>query len=163
MDDKLVVKKLDPSAENKMKISDFIYEIKDIFPNTFGNKENPVNIEDYITKIFTYGVCICAEVGGVVTGICMGYMNDYETKKAYITLIGVNPNTQSRGLGTKLMECMKLESRNAGMKYIRASPHHQNTGAIKFYAKNGFIPTEHDFKSASTEYLDARLPLICHL
>lgn len=123
------------------------YDVK----NTFENLENEVNIDDYLHKIFQFG-----KVFGVYEknadkyfGFSAVYMNDFETKTAYITLIGVSKDYKHKHIGTKLLLFSEEKAKEFGMEFMRLEVKKNNSVAISFYKKNNY---EYDNKETDTSF-----------
>lgn len=55
--------------------------------------------------------------------------------------IGVNRNTQSKGVGQKLMFELEITMKASGVKYLSLTTDaYNNENALKFYRKSGFMP-----------------------
>lgn len=120
---------------NELKLISFLKQIDNIFPVSLSQK---VNIEDYAKKQLTHGVVICADISGKIVGILLGYANDTLNKRAYIGTIGIVTECQSKGIGKKLIDEMKQYSKKMGMDKIGLHTHKTNSGAIRFYTREGF-------------------------
>ena len=90
-------------------------------------------------KIDRYADFFIAEENGNIYGYAAMYNNNFETRIAYITMIGVVEAYQRQNIGSKLMyACIKSAKEN-GMIGLRLEVLNTNTKAISFYKKFGFI------------------------
>ncbi|WP_375562657.1 GNAT family N-acetyltransferase [Bernardetia sp. OM2101] len=61
----------------------------------------------------------------------------YASSEVYLYDLGVNPNFQRQGIGTKLMENIKEYSKNLGYKELFVQADLEDNHAIDFYKKTG--------------------------
>ena len=66
-----------------------------------------LNFEDLIDKISCNANVISACINGQVAGYCAYYMNDFESREAYITLIAVDEDFRANHLGTIMLDYIK--------------------------------------------------------
>ena len=93
-------------------------------------------------KICSYSKFTAAKINGVTAGYAAVYANNIQTRIAYLTLIGVRPEFQKRHIGARLLsECERIAREN-GMISMKLEVRDANTGAIKFYKKNGYRSAE---------------------
>jgi ribosomal protein S18 acetylase RimI-like enzyme len=96
-----------------------------------------VDLLTYSTKISKLGNVFFANLDNKDVGIVAFYMNP-ESKKTFITIIGVLPKYQGRGIGKFLLDLVQDDSSKKGMHCIELEVDKVNTSAISFYDKNGF-------------------------
>ena len=96
------------------------------------------NFEDFIDKISCNANVISVCINGQVAGYCAYYMNDFESREAYITLIAVDEDFQANHLGTIMLDYIKAVAVINGFIYIRLEVHDNNVRAIRFYEHNNF-------------------------
>ncbi len=65
-------------------------------------------------------------------------INDFEAE-SHITNIGVAPDVQRRGLGSRLLKILMLVSRECGMKTISLEVRRSNHDAQRLYERLGFV------------------------
>lgn len=75
-------------------------------------------------------------------GLCACYMNNYDTKVAYITHIEVHPEYKHQGLGSKIMDATIAEAKSKGFNRIQLEVHKDNGVALLFYERFGFCNVE---------------------
>lgn len=73
-----------------------------------------------------------------MAGYCAYYMNDFESREAYITLIAVDEDFQANHLGTIMLDYIKAVAVINGFICIRLEVHDNNVRAIRFYEHNNF-------------------------
>lgn len=81
-------------------------------------------------------------------GFIAFYCNNEANKVGYITQIGVKKETQSSGIGKRLMNVAYSTCKEKGMKIIRLEVSKLNNKAIRFYEKEGFKYYEDASKSS---------------
>lgn len=103
--------------------------------------------EDYFRKRLKGGdgVCFVAETDGEIVGYLAGGIIEpynYRTIKKQTELENtlVRENFRGRGIGEKLFNEFLKWSREQGAERIKVSASVDNSGAIKFYERAGFIP-----------------------
>lgn len=96
------------------------------------------NFEDFIDKISCNANVISVCINGQVAGYCAYYMNDFESREAYITLIAVDEDFQANHLGTIMLDYIKAVAVINGFICIRLEVHDNNVRAIRFYEHNNF-------------------------
>jgi len=121
---------------NAKEICLFIKRFDCIFPHL---KEKIDSYESYSKKLEKYASVVISKINDELCGILIYYANNMESKTAYISLIGVFPNYQGRGLGELLLDYCIENSRLNGMKRLSLEVDLDNSSAISFYKRNGFI------------------------
>lgn len=66
------------------------------------------------------------------------YVNDFQNKTAYISLIAVRKDSQKTGIGASLITWCEKIARNRGMKLLRLEVNKTNAVARAFYEKQDF-------------------------
>lgn len=98
--------------------------------------------EAYTTRIFRELYHDCAELFFVATRFrrIVGYMvTCTESKQAEIVSIGVHPNYQKLGIGTRLMEHTVTELSKRKIQRVELMVRTTNTAGAHFYRKFGFM------------------------
>ncbi|MGF1943684.1 GNAT family N-acetyltransferase [Enterococcus casseliflavus] len=72
-------------------------------------------------------------------GLIAGYMNDFKTKKSYISLLFVDVDYGNKGVATQLIKHFEKKSIEKGMSSIEVRTIKANNIAIYLYLKNKFI------------------------
>ena len=117
----------------------YLYKIDKIFPDPMSSR---VNIEEHMIKLFSRGVVLVALSSGEICGILLGYINDFELRRAYLATLGVSADVRSMGVGTKLLTTFADMATKKNMDYIGLHVHRENPRAIKFYERHGFTQTQ---------------------
>lgn len=103
---------------------------RDNFPEIF---EKVTRYADFFTAYFNDGKEMRNPVGYAAV-----YANDYDNKKAFITLICVKPEMQGLHVGSKLINACFQLARERDMRIIRLETMQNNLKAISFYKHHGF-------------------------
>lgn len=127
------------NKKNTMLLKSFLSQINNDFPIPLNQK---INIDDYLNKIFTNGEVIVAIENNEIVGLLTGYLNDLLNRKGYISILGIINEKSGLGLGTALLQKYISYAKEKNMEKIILNTDSSNTGAIKFYEKNGFIFNE---------------------
>ncbi|MCL2574017.1 MAG: GNAT family N-acetyltransferase [Defluviitaleaceae bacterium] len=79
-----------------------------------------------------------AEYEGVVVGMCIGrIMTCVNFKELWVDEFSVNPSVQGLGVGSRLIQYVKLETEKEGIANMALTTQ-VGSPAVKFYEKNGF-------------------------
>lgn len=100
--------------------------------------QNVTCIQHYWRK-FIKRYFIFAYQGNVSIGYCVLYANNSETRNAYISLIAVRPEYQNLHIGKQLIETCLQIAESYGMQTCSLEVRKNNTSAIRFYQRNGFV------------------------
>lgn len=120
---------------DKETIKNIIIKYDELFTKSVVKSQN---FEDFIDKISCNANVISACLNGHVAGYCAYYMNDFESREAYITLIAVDKEFQADHLGTIMLDYIKAVAVINGFIGIRLKGHDNNVRAIRFYEHNNF-------------------------
>lgn len=121
---------------NKETIKNIIIKYDELFTKSVVKSQN---FEEFIDKISCNANVISACINGQVVGYCAYYMNDFESREAYITLIAVDEDFQANHLGTIMLDYIKAVAVINGFIGIRLEVHNDNINAIRFYEHNNFV------------------------
>lgn len=72
-------------------------------------------------------------------GLLSIYCNDYISRKAFITSIGIEPNYSGKGIAQKLLQYGITHVKEKGFLVLELEVNRKNDNAINFYKKNAFI------------------------
>ena len=100
-------------------------------------------IEEYIQKILTNGIMLIAMHGDSLLGLCGFYCNDYKSKVAFLTTIGVSPSCRNKGVASLLIKEAIANAREHGMQTMRLETSPYNIKAQSLYKKHGFSEYKH--------------------
>lgn len=101
-----------------------------------------VPIGDYVSKIYTKSTIIPFISEGDLKGFISFYCNDSDRKRAFLSMIIVAKDYRSKGVGKLLFNASleylkKLEFKTYSLEVLK-----NNTVAIEFYTKFGFVVKE---------------------
>lgn len=130
------------SKVNFFKVNDSseIYTLLCQFQTVFPHLSEKIeSLEVYAEKLSRCALCYKCVLEKKAVGILIFYANDLITRTAYISLIGILPEWQGKGLGQNLLDYCIAVSLTQGMKILQLEVDDDNTVAIRFYQKHGFI------------------------
>lgn len=84
-----------------------------------------------------------------LVGLCACYMNDYNTKTAYITHIAISPQYRGCGYGKQLLEKTIALAAKKGFRFLNLEVLKTNTPALALYQSHDFTIIEY----RNTKYL----------
>jgi len=90
-----------------------------------------------LDKIFSNAITLVA-YDFKILGYVAFYCNDISNKKAFISLIAVEPFYQNRRIGSILLQNCELTCRTKGMVSIGLEVKRDNRNAVRFYKHHGF-------------------------
>ena len=126
----------------RLKSKDDIYDALKTFEDCFPHLiEKVVSLSDYAEKLSESANVYILTDGSITQGFLSFYSNDYDTKRGFITLLGVLPAFQKYGLGKIMMKFCIDNMRKDGMKKARLEVDGDNLNAQNFYEHMGFIRT----------------------
>lgn len=106
------------------------------FIHPLTKRKNYISIFEKIDK---YAIFLAAYEENDAIGYAALYANNFETRIAYITMIGVIEKMQRKQVGSCLMqECIDAAA-NVGMTQLRLEVADINAKAISFYEYFGFV------------------------
>lgn len=115
-----------------------------------------VRLEDYCRKLLDLGrvfVFYDDETLSVISGICMGYINDTINHKAHLQVIIVNQLFQRKGIGEKLIKHFIAQSEESLMNEVVLTCDVSNSKAGMFYSKMGFHQSETNHPNPKKRFL----------
>jgi ribosomal protein S18 acetylase RimI-like enzyme len=101
-----------------------------------------IDIDEYLEKLFSFAKIISVISKGNLAGFIAYYQNDPQKIAAYLSMILVEKNTQSKGIGKQLINCAISDVIAHGFSYFRLEVLKNNAKAIAFYEKFGFKTIE---------------------
>lgn len=106
---------------------------------TAGIKLPGVNLSHHAQKIFHNAHLIEAwDNHHCLIGIVACYMNDMQSRKAFITHVYVNTSHRGMGIANLLLEQCKITAKNMGFISIELEVAKNNLAALNLYYKHGF-------------------------
>lgn len=101
--------------------------------------ERKIDIRDYARKLCLNGIVLLAEdEENNSTGLLGAYMNNQETKTAYISFLSVDPNFRGRYVGESLMHKVEKLAVESGMSSLVLEVRKFNYNGIAFYKHLGY-------------------------
>jgi len=97
-----------------------------------------VDMDTYLAKLGEKAEIVSDSVGGRCRGFVAFYCNDMDTKKAFVTLVLVDPRDRGSGLGKALMEFVLSVARHRGFKSCLLEVSRRNQVAYTMYLSQGF-------------------------
>jgi predicted N-acetyltransferase YhbS len=89
-------------------------------------------------------VSLVAEHAGNVVGFVMGqvFVGEFGIPESVATLdtVGIHPESQGKGVGTRLMEEFVSHARKVGVERIRTMVHWDQWDLMRFFRATGFSP-----------------------
>lgn len=123
----------------KLTLSDkqglFIF-ISKINKNFTPSLDSKTDLELFCNKILTLGNVIVAKTDDKIIGIITFYTNNVIDKKAYVSIVGVDPDYSGNHIATRLLIRAIEYSKLQRMEYV--SIHTNNIIAKHIYEKQGF-------------------------
>lgn len=96
------------------------------------------DMEVYAKKLFNFAENYMITCEGHEGGFFSFYNNDMTEKRAYLSLIAINPDYQRMKMGSQALQFICQECKKKQMKKIRLEVDKINNIARLFYVKNGF-------------------------
>lgn len=101
-----------------------------------------VNLNIYADKLISKGsIDLAYSTNGEPVGLIGYYCNDTESGAAYISVLGVLPKYQGKGIARTLLQMCIANCRTQNMKTVTVKTEKQNQKALKLYTKHGFSST----------------------
>lgn len=108
-----------------------------------------VNLMEYAQKLRRNATTIEMWDADTLVGLCACYMNDYETRTAYITHIAVPPQYRGCGYGKHLLETTIAAAAEKGFLRLNLEVLKTNLPALTLYQSHHFTIIE----DRTTKYL----------
>lgn len=129
-----------------------LLDFKHIFPRLDSRVEN---FEAFAEKFAKFAHVYAGNMDGKTCGFLAFYANDFLTKVAFISLIGMLEGYRGKRLGQQLMDFCQKCARDVGMTILRLEVDLDNYTAIAFYEKNGFV--QYGEKMEKSMYMEKSL------
>ena len=97
-----------------------------------------VDMEMYLDKLGAKAEIVSDSIGGRCRGFVAFYCNDMVTKKAFITLVLVDPRDRGLGLGKALTEFALSVAKHRGFIACGLEVNKNNRAAYNMYLSQGF-------------------------
>ena len=118
------------------------------FSEEFSTLSSRVELSEYAAKLAENASVIAMQNDKECIGMAAVYMNDVNTKTAYISLIGIKEIYQGNGYGKLLLDFLIAEAKKAEMEKIRLEVDGINKKAQSFYFKCGFEIESHSDRNS---------------
>lgn len=116
-------------------IARFLQECDSIFIPQLSSR---VDINRYARKITELAKRVEAWDRDVLVGLVATYCNAADRREAYITTVSIAPDSQGRGLASKLIQRSVEIARNRGFARISLEVDSRSFAALQLYRKHGF-------------------------
>lgn len=104
-----------------------------------------VNLNTYANKLISKGtIDLAYSTKDKAVGLLGYYCNDTESAAAYISVLGVVPKYQGKGIATTLLQMCIANCKTKNMKSIIVKTENINKKALILYTKHGFNPIPSD-------------------
>ena len=127
----------------------YLQQVNMLFTPTL---DSYMHIDDYAKKILSKAyVCLLSDDSNNYFGHYAIYLNDIESKVAFLTSIAVLKKYEGKGLAQILLTDAINKAQQKGMNWFRLETNTSNHRAIFFYKKNGFLKesVDSDLKDSS--------------
>ncbi len=112
-----------------------------------------VELAAFTDKLIMLGKVNIALHDDVPVGLIGYYANNYESKVAYVTVLGVLDACRGRGIAARLLESAVTTSRECMMERLALHTDRSNEAAIGMYLKHGFSPKEDPARPDSIKFV----------
>ena len=134
----------------KPDILNLLYEFDSVFPH---NREKVSDYDIWASKISSNGFAVATD-NNDHAGMAVFYANDLESRKGYISLIGLKPDFRGKGLGKSFLNDIIEEMKKCGMNSVYLEVDDDNQSAKAFYTRYGF---ELEEKRENTQLLNYKI------
>jgi ribosomal protein S18 acetylase RimI-like enzyme len=97
-----------------------------------------VEMDAYLAKLSDRAEILSDSVAGRCRGFVAYYCNDLATRRAYITLVLVDPRDRRVGLAVSLIACVLSIAKQRGFTSCRLEVSRSNQAAHEMYLSQGF-------------------------
>ncbi|MFC1873386.1 GNAT family N-acetyltransferase [Chloroflexota bacterium] len=92
----------------------------------------------YIAELLDFG--FVAEISGQICGFVLGRLkHELDTEVGLLTMLGIRPDYQRKGIATKLLNVLSEKYRSKGIKTLCAIVDQQDKDLLGFIENMGFI------------------------
>ncbi len=123
------------------KLFEFLKNVDYDFPVKLSDKTDLYELSE---KFMTNGVVFYEEVENKIIALAAGYINNFEEKKAYISVVSTLKEYRGQGYAKKLIIKFLKKADEKGMKKVFLYTHKTNFSALEMYKKIGFCEIESD-------------------
>jgi ribosomal protein S18 acetylase RimI-like enzyme len=97
-----------------------------------------VDVDTYLAKLGAMAEIVSDSIGGRCRGFVAFYCNDVDTKRAFITLVLVDPRDRGLGLGRALVAFVLAVAKHRGFRSCGLEVSKENVAAYHMYLSQGF-------------------------
>lgn len=112
-----------------------------------------VNLSEYADKVLQNGNVYSIVKEEKIVAAVLFYCNDFNSKRAYISMVGTLADYSGRGYATQLLEKVIEKCKSVGMEFCCMETDLSNCRALRLYLSLGFV----------IEYVDTKIHLIKEL
>jgi len=112
-----------------------------------------IDINSYAQKLITNAYVAVLEYNGNFVGLYAVYLNDKNTKTAYLTSIAVLDEYKGCGFSNLLLEDALNRAKLENMSAFKLEVMSAYMRAIRFYKKYGFVKAEEQTTGSDTFYM----------
>ena len=128
---------LTKTEKTEIELYNFFKSNEYLLPDPFSQY---VDLKEYVGKLLSMGSCFVAKENNEIVGICCGYINNDETKEAFLQILLVEEKKQGAHIGTDLINAfishaIKVFGKTA-VVYLTVDD--CNERAKKLYTRIGF-------------------------
>ncbi len=144
------IKKLEQTESSIAVMTDFIKKYECLLPQAISDV---VDISTYARKLNSLGECWLLMKDDEVAGFVGGYINNFESKRAYLQLLLVSDNYQNMRGGRTLIECFLNYAREIDFKEVQLTVDVCNIKALHLYTKIGFVKSDEVHPNPKKQYM----------
>lgn len=121
---------------DKKQLINFLNAVDDSFPVPLSKKQN---LNDFANKLLSHAnLYYRLNDQNEIISLVAGYINDYSSKLAYISIVATLPDYRGNGYAKELMSDFINECKNQDMKAVHLYMVETNYSAKKMYTSMGF-------------------------
>lgn len=132
-------------VDSQSDIAETLFQCREDFYNQDFN--NIDMIETLSFKFSKYAKVVRFVDEHKILGFAAYYINNTETRIAFLSMIIISNKYQGLGLGTELLNYIQSDCKNEKMEYLRLEVDLKNANAIRFYTRNSFLEESRNDKS----------------
>lgn len=117
------------------KLAEFLYRVDRLFPTPLSVK---VNIDEYARKLHDSATVCFAEDNGTIVGIVGGYTENVINNTAFISIVGVLPEFNGKGIATKLLAEFIVRAKLKRLNAVHLYADRNNSVAVHIYQNPRF-------------------------
>lgn len=111
----------------------------DFFNQNFNNEES---IQILSEKFYDFGIVFAAYFENDLAGFISFYANDYDSKRAFLSMIIIKNKYQRKGVATTLLNEMETFCKTHSFNEILSEVDDKNVKSKSYFLKNAFSVTQ---------------------